>query len=196
MVTCSLSIPVFLFTALLFLLFPRVGLSLLLLNHSRSARMIGFSTRVDLGGVGKLRSDPTIAMRVHLNEPPPTPAARLALYLRGTAFDHYDGSSWTRTRPAHSPAEQDGSYVWLNDSARHSIEQRFVREPRAAYDARLRKPEDPRPPDMSIDLEPINPPIVFLPSDAIALRVNEPGEGLGMRGPKLLVAADDEYKYE
>ena len=45
LVTCSLSIPVFLFTAVLFLLFPRVGLSLLLLNHSRSSRMIGFSTR-------------------------------------------------------------------------------------------------------------------------------------------------------
>jgi protein-glutamine gamma-glutamyltransferase len=172
-VTCSLSIPVFLFTAVLFLLFPRVGLSLLLLNHSRSARMIGFSTKVDLGGVGKLRSDPTIAMRVHLNKPPATPAARLALYLRGTSFDHYDGTSWTRTRPAHMPApHQEGSYVWLTDSVRPSAE------------------------EMTIDLEPINPPIIFLPADAVGIRVNEPGEGFGLRGPKILVAADDEYKYE
>jgi transglutaminase-like putative cysteine protease len=176
LVTCSLSIPVFLFTAVLFLLFPRVGLSLLLLNHSRSARMIGFSTRVDLGGVGKLRSDPTIAMRVHLNEPPPAPAARLALYLRGTAFDHYDGTSWTRTRPAHSlaPFEEtrDGSIV------------------RIAGSGKL-KPEE-----MSIDLEPINPPIIFLPGEAVAIRINEPGDGVGFRAPKVLVAADDEYKYE
>jgi protein-glutamine gamma-glutamyltransferase len=193
LVTCSLSIPVFLFTAVLFLLFPRVGLSLLLLNHSRSARMIGFSTRVDLGGVGKLRSDPTIAMRVHLNEPPATPAARLALYLRGTAFDHYDGSSWTRTRPAHSPADQDGSYIWLSEDAQQSVERRL---PRGVDDVRARKPEGPRQPDLTIDLEPINPPIVFLPSDAIALRINEAGDGLGMRAPKVMVAADDEYKYE
>jgi protein-glutamine gamma-glutamyltransferase len=173
LVTCSLSIPVFLFTAVLFLLFPRVGLSLLLLNHSRSARMIGFSTRVDLGGVGKLRSDPTIAMRVHLNEPPPTPAARLALYLRGTSFDHYDGSSWTRSRPAPSPApHQEGNYVWITPSARSSVEA------------------------MSIDLEPINPPIIFLPSDAVGIRVNEPGDMFTGRGPKIMVAADDEYKYE
>jgi transglutaminase-like putative cysteine protease len=174
LVTCSLSIPVFLFTAVLFLLFPRVGLSLLLLNHSRSARMIGFSTTVDLGGVGKLRTDPTIAMRVHLNDPSPTPAARLALYLRGTSFDRYDGSSWTRTRPSLSPAAFQDGYVWLTEG----------------------KPDELRAPDMSIDLEPINPPIIFLPSDAIGIHVNEPGDGIGGRGPKILEAADDEYKYE
>jgi transglutaminase-like putative cysteine protease len=173
LVTCSLSIPVFLFTAVLFLLFPRVGLSLLLLNHSRSARMIGFSTRVDLGGVGKLRSDPTIAMRVHLNQPPPTPAARLSLYLRGTAFDHYDGASWTRTRPTPSLAPiEDGNVV------------------RIASSGRLKKEE------MSIDLEPINPAIIFLPSDTVAIRISEPGDGMGFRAPKVLVASDDEYKYE
>src|SRR5690606_38861173 len=38
---CSLSIPIFAFTAVLFLLFPRVGLSLLLLSHSRPERMVG-----------------------------------------------------------------------------------------------------------------------------------------------------------
>jgi transglutaminase-like putative cysteine protease len=181
MVTCSLSIPVFLFTAVLFLLFPRVGLSLLLLNHSRSARMIGFSTRVDLGGVGKLRSDPTIAMRVQLSQPPASPASRLALYLRGTSFDQYDGSSWTRTRPTHVPAPyQEGSYFWVTGT------------PRAGVYEDLTKLKV----DMSIDLEPINPPIVFLPSDAVGIHVNEPGEGLGIRGPKIMVAADDEYKYE
>jgi transglutaminase-like putative cysteine protease len=181
MVTCSLSIPVFLFTAVLFLLFPRVGLSLLLLNHSRSARMIGFSTRVDLGGVGKLRSDPTIAMRVHLSQPPESPASRLALYLRGTSFDHYDGSSWTRTRPAHVPAPfQEGSYVWVTGTPRTNVYEDL---------SKLKV-------DMSIDLEPINPPIIFLPSDSVGIHVNEPGEALGMRGPKIMVAADDEYKYE
>jgi protein-glutamine gamma-glutamyltransferase len=194
LVTCSLSIPVFLFTAVLFLLFPRVGLSLLLLNHSRSARMIGFSTHVDLGSVGKLRTDPTIAMRVQLNAPTPTPASRLALYLRGTSFDHYDGSSWTRTRPVPSPAPFQDGYVWLTESARLGIER--PRELRLAGDDAARRSDEPRVPDMSIDLEPINPPIIFLPSDAIAIRVNEAGDGLGSRGPKILVAADDEYKYE
>ncbi len=171
LVTCSLSIPVFLFTAVLFLLFPRVGLSLLLLNHSRSARMIGFSTRVDLGGVGKLRSDPTIAMRVQLADRPETPASRLALYLRGTSFDQYDGTSWTRTRPAHEAAPAEGNRVWMTGRP-------------LGVEA------------MRIDLEPINPPIIFLPADAVGFQVNEPNDALGMRGPKIKVAVDGEYQYE
>src|SRR5262245_30281006 len=171
MVTCSLSVPVFLFTALLFLLFPRVGLSLLLLNHSRSARMIGFSTRVDLGGVGKLRSDPTIAMRVHLTDHSATPASRLALYLRGTSFDHYDGASWTRTRPAHEPVAQAGNHVWIAGRPLGALA-------------------------MTIDLEPINPPIVFLPADAVGFQITEMTDVVSVRGPKITVASDGEYKYE
>jgi len=171
MVTCSLSIPVFVFTAMLFLLFPRVGLSLLLLNHSRSSRMIGFSTRVDLGSVGKLRSDPTIAMRVHMAEANAAPASRLALYLRGTSFDHYDGSAWTRTRPLHQTLQQDGNFVWIGGPPRGVLA-------------------------MTIDLEPINPPIVFLPADAVGFRMMEPSESLSPKGPKLTAAVDGEYKYE
>jgi transglutaminase-like putative cysteine protease len=171
LVTCSLSIPVFVFTALLFLLFPRVGLSLLLLNHSRSSRMIGFSTRVDLGSVGKLRSDPTIAMRVHVLKSNAAPASRLALYLRGTSFDHYDGSAWTRTRPLHQTLQQDGNFIW------------FAGEPRGKL-------------EMTVDLEPISPPIVFLPADAVGFRVVEPNEGMSPKAPKITAAADGEYKYE
>jgi transglutaminase-like putative cysteine protease len=173
LVTCSLSIPVFIFTALLFLLFPRVGLSLLLLNHSRSSRMIGFSTRVDLGSVGKLRSDPTIAMRVHMTDSNAAPASRLAMYLRGTSFDHYDGAAWTRTRPQHQTLAQDGNFVWLAGA-----------------------PPGNSKLEMTIDLEPINPPIIFLPADAVGFRVMEPGDGLSPKGPKLTGAADGEYKYE
>ena len=171
LVTCSLSIPVFVFTALLFLLFPRVGLSLLLLNHSRSSRMIGFSTRVDLGSVGKLRSDPTIAMRVHLLDTPAAPASRLALYLRGTSFDRYDGAAWARTRPLHQAAPQDGNYVWTTGVPRGAMA-------------------------MTIDLEPINPPIVFLPADAVGFQVMESTEGFSAKNPKITVASDGEYKYE
>lgn len=170
-VTCSLALPVFLFTALLFVLFPRVGLSLLLLNHSRSTRMIGFSTRVDLGGVGKLRSDPTIAMRVHLGTLSPVPPPRLALYLRGTSFDRYDGGSWSRTRPAHEPAPMMGGFVWTTG-----------------------KPLGTEA--MTIDLEPINPPIVFLPPDAVGFRLVSHNEALPARRPNITVASDGEYKYE
>src|SRR5450755_3573393 len=95
--TCLLSVPIFLFTATLFVLFPRVGLSLLLLNHPRSDRMVGFSDHVDLGQVGVLRSDPSIALRFEVSDLPDPPPALLTLRLRGTAFDKYDGTAWDRT---------------------------------------------------------------------------------------------------
>lgn len=171
LVTCSLSIPVFVFTALLFLLFPRVGLSLLLLNHQRSARMIGFSARVDLGSVGKLRSDPTIAMRVHLPEAPETPSARLALYLRGTSFDHYDGRAWSRSHPSPQPVPLESGFAWLTEQHRGT-------------------------PAMSIDLEPINPPVVFLPTDALGFKLMEANEMLPGHNPKVTAASEGEYRYE
>src|SRR4051794_38204193 len=84
--TCLLSVPIFFFTAALFVAFPRVGLSLLLLNHPRSGRMVGFSDHVDLGEVGVLRSDPSIALRFYVADLPEPPPARITLRLRGTAF--------------------------------------------------------------------------------------------------------------
>ena len=47
--TCLLSIPIFLFTATLFVLFPRVGLSLLLLNHPPRGAHDRLLRHVDLG---------------------------------------------------------------------------------------------------------------------------------------------------
>lgn len=170
--TCLLSVPIFVFTAFLFILFPRVGLSLLLLNHSRPERMIGFSDRVDLGGVGKLRTDPTIAMRVDYPDLPAEPPPRLALYLRGTAFDRYDGRSWARTDTARAPADQTGNDVALR------------RYPDVLVDRHL-----------TIDLEPIDPPVVFLPPDAVALRVLPRGEPLIGAGVTLFAGPEGELKY-
>ncbi len=170
--TCLLSVPIFLFTAILFLLFPRVGLSLLLLNHQRPERMIGFSDRVDLGGVGKLRSDPAIAMRVELPGLDDEPPTRLALYLRGTAFDRYDGRAWSRTTTLRQSADSSGTAI------------RLRRFPNPASDR-----------SMVIDLEPIEPPVLFLPPDAVALRLLPRGTPILGTGPSVLMGPEDELKY-
>jgi transglutaminase-like putative cysteine protease len=170
--TCLLSLPIFVFTAVLFVLFPRVGLSLLLLNRNQPERMVGFSERVDLGGVGKLRSDPSIVMRV---DPPglgQTPPPRLALYLRGAAFDRYDGRAWSRNSREDQPADQAGNQV------------RIARFPDPARDRTMR-----------IDLEPIDPPVVFLPLDAVALRVLAPGPSIDQSYPELMIAPEGVLRY-
>ncbi|MGH7296494.1 MAG: transglutaminase TgpA family protein [Polyangiaceae bacterium] len=147
--TCLLSVPILLFTTTLFVLFPRVGLSLLLLNHPHAGRMIGFSEHVDLGDVGVLRDDPTIALRFEVPDLP-DPPTRLTLRLRGTAFDTYDGRAWARSQRDLRPAD-------------HGIESAEVFPLFRAPDRRDRR--------ISFDLEPIDPPVVFLPPRAVALRV-------------------------
>lgn len=171
--TCLLSVPIFLFTALLFVTFPRVGLSLLLLGQDRRERVVGFSDRVDLGGVGRLRADPTIVMRVEHPNLPPEPPVRLALYLRGASFDRYNGRSWSRTTPSSQlRAEQIGSSV------------RIRRWPDPTRDRKLR-----------IDLEPIDPSVVFLPPDAAALSILTPTNALPSAVPMLYVSQEGQLSY-
>lgn len=145
--TCLLSVPIFLFTAALFVMFPRVGLSLLLLKHPQN-RMIGFTDSVDLGEVGVLRNNPAIALRF---EDPTLPEPRppvLTLRFRGTALDKYDGRRWERTIRDHHPAAQSGDVL-----------------PIARY------PDMTRDRRYTIELEPIDPPVVFLPPRTVALQL-------------------------
>lgn len=148
--TSALSIPIFLLTAIIFLLFPRVGLSLLLVNHGRAGRMVGFSDRVDLGNVGVLRTDPTVALRFDVKGQPEPRPSRLTLRLRGTAFDTYDGRAW----------------------ARSATERRPEPRPLASYAiTREAKPDDLR---ILFDVEPIDPPVLFFPPRAVAFELRQP----------------------
>lgn len=149
-VTCLLSIPIFIFTAALFVIFPRVGLSLLLLSRGQTGRMIGFSGKVDLGEVGVLRADPTIAMRIEIEDLPDPPPKRLTLHLRGTALDAYDGRSWTQSlKTQNEIAPLDAGLIALEDGLFPDTEADGL---------------------MKIDLQPIEPPVVFLPPNATGMR--------------------------
>jgi protein-glutamine gamma-glutamyltransferase len=148
-VTCLLSIPIVIFTALLFILFPRVGLSLLLLNRNHSGRYVGFSGRVDLGEVGVLRSDPTLAMRIEMPNLGEKPPERIPLHLRGTALDAYDGRTWTQSENWKRPADTEATILPLDDHW----------------------PDSKLDPIMKVDLEPIDPPVVFMPPTATGLRI-------------------------
>jgi len=147
-VTCLLSIPIVIFTALLFILFPRVRLSVLLLNRTHQGRFVGFSGRVDLGEVGVLRSDPTLVMRIEMPNQSDKPPERIPLHLRGTALDAYDGRTWTQSETWKRAADMEAFIVPLDD--------RWA-------DSKL-------DPIMKIDLEPIDPPVLFMPPTATGLR--------------------------
>ena len=59
----------------------------------------GFSERVELGDLGRIRQDPTLALRVETLEGK-APARRAAPTWRGLAFDTFDGRSWSIVPPA------------------------------------------------------------------------------------------------
>ena len=170
--TCLLSLPVFVFTAALFLAFPRVGLSWLAVSPVEPQRVVGFSDRVDLGGVGTIRTDPTLVMRVVPNDLEDSPPLRRNLYLRGALFDTYNGRSWARSAVPAERAYDAGRVLILR---------------------RTHNPETRR--SWRVDLEPIEPSVLFVPGDAIALRVIDKQNQLGRRRPLVSGGPHGELQY-
>jgi transglutaminase-like putative cysteine protease len=65
----------------------------------------GFSERVELGDIGRIRLDSTRVLRVStLEGPVPAPSER---YWRGLAFDRFDGRRWQVTPPGRLPVQGD-----------------------------------------------------------------------------------------
>lgn len=166
-VTCLLAVPILLFTISLFVVFPRVGLSLLLLNRPRMGRMVGFSGKVDLGQIGTLRTDPTIALRIKLPKTDEPPQRRLVLHLRGTALDAYDGRTWTQSSPRSRIVATAGEAVGLDGPVELAAK-----------------------PTMQVELEPIEPPVLFVPPQTAGLRllkngaITPGGTAVVLKGPE------------
>ena len=75
------------------------------------------------------------------------------MHLRGAAFDTYDGRSWSRSLGQRDTATREGGNLWI------------------------RRPPDPhRDRVWRMDLEPIDPPVLFAPLNAVAMRVRQRGD--------------------
>ena len=143
-----LAIPVFAITAVIFVVFPRVGLGIFSIRPGHANHVAGLGDQVDLRGHGTIRDDPTIVLRI---EPPDLgahPPDIRPFRLRGAAFDHYDGRTWTRS------AGQRGNLV--RDASVYEIR---------AY------PEGPRFRPYRIVVDALEPPVVLVPEGTVALRV-------------------------
>ncbi|MCC6646436.1 MAG: DUF3488 domain-containing protein [Polyangiaceae bacterium] len=173
LVTCSLALPILLFTAGLFTLFPRVGFHWLIV-HQEGGRRVGFSDLVDLGSVGLLRDDPQIALRVTLPDLPEPPPDRVALHLRGTALDFYDGRAWARTNVHRAAVGQLQQIIPIE---------------------RRPEPDDQR---VTIDLEAFDPPVLFTPPGAVAVEIVPRTESpflLGVSRLRIERGAEGELRY-
>lgn len=172
--TCLLSLPIIVFTAMLFILFPRVGLQMLLLQSNKSGRLIGFSDRIDLQQVGKLREDPTVVLRFRPANPNGPLEPKKILRLRGSALDEYQGGGqWSRSTNERVPLQRFGGDITL------------VRPADPARDSLLK-----------IELEPFDPTVIFLPPRAVALRWTNANELGAHRPPPLVRGPEATYRYE
>lgn len=95
----------------IFFLIPRIGAGVLQKTSGEALRTTGFSDRVDLGTIGSVKQDPQIVMRIELPDQPAVEKDRF--YLRGLAYDQYNGRSWshsgTRRRSLNFVA--DGTFL-------------------------------------------------------------------------------------
>jgi transglutaminase-like putative cysteine protease len=93
----------------LFLVLPRIAVGAYKRAPGRSQFISGFSERVRLGELGAIKLSDALVMRVRIGESigdiPPN------LKWRGIALEHYDGRSWTRSRPGRTRvAEKEGHF--------------------------------------------------------------------------------------
>jgi len=108
--TNAMALTTFVITLTIFFVLPRVGIGMLQQSRGDGLKMTGFSERVDLGMIGSVKQDPQIVMRVEL---PGTAPKTDRLYLRGLAYDRYDGRAWnasTHTRRTLN-ATEDGTFL-------------------------------------------------------------------------------------
>ncbi|WP_373045830.1 transglutaminaseTgpA domain-containing protein [Vulgatibacter sp.] len=101
-----LSVTVLAGSAVVFVMFPRVSAGMI--RRAMEQRVGGGSDRIQLGGVGVLKEDPTPVLRVRFPEGEPASE----LYWRTMVFDRWDGRGWTRPAGGRTPipTAADGIY--------------------------------------------------------------------------------------
>jgi transglutaminase-like putative cysteine protease len=88
----------------------------------------GFSERVELGDLGRIRSDPSVVLRVETVAGPA--AAPDERYWRGLAFDVFDGRAWSLSDSRRTPIAIDPELgVDVAGGVESNVVQRILREP-------------------------------------------------------------------
>ncbi|MBL8679658.1 MAG: DUF3488 domain-containing protein [Myxococcales bacterium] len=169
-----LSVPIFAITAVLFVLFPRIGLGVFSLRQARGAATAGLGDEVDLSGHGTIRDDPTIVLRVEPSNLGDNPPAVRPFRLRGAAFDVYNGHAWSRRSLSRSTVLRDaGEYdlhIVRGEQLRRQVSYRLT-------------------------LDGIDPPVLLLPPGTVRVRVDPRMEAGYPRYPDLTRDSANEVRY-
>jgi transglutaminase-like putative cysteine protease len=99
----------------LFFLLPRITRGMYPRPSGNAQFISGFSDRVELGQVGRIKQSDAVVMRVRTVLPPSQLPPDLK--WRGLSFDYYDGRSWRRSDRTRRPISIQGWYYKIEDSA-------------------------------------------------------------------------------
>lgn len=127
-----LTLLVVLVSAPIFLVIPRGTLEVLRAPNQSSLHLSGFSKNLRLGDMGEILINTSVVMRIKVDTDPEK--LPLDLKWRGIAFDHYDGRTWSRTRPVQLVRRDDQYHGFLvaHDSRRQEeflVRQTIYQEP-------------------------------------------------------------------
>lgn len=146
--TSLVSVGIFLVSALLFFLIPRVGFGLFAQGGRRGRPTAGFSDRVELGQYGRIKDNPQIVLRVELEQQPST-----AQRFRGISFDKYEKGRWSRTNKVGNLGVRAAGGLYVLDE-----------DPIGAGPQPKQRPSRERMKDavkQVIYLEPLDTPVLF-----------------------------------
>ena len=206
--TGALSVVLFLVAGMLFLLLPRVGVSLDLPLRRRGILLTGFAEQIQLGGHGILRENPRVVMRIETPAGPPP----LGLRFRGVAFDHYKDGRWSRTQlatpsaaaswksapHAPSPVASSGSAGLLPGASSRALGEHPLTqhhgyhflEPSSDLEASFSRLTSAR--RVEIFLEPLETAVLFIPQPGRPLAATLPPAWYFATPWPLLLGPDDE----
>ncbi|MCG8423209.1 MAG: DUF3488 and transglutaminase-like domain-containing protein [Proteobacteria bacterium] len=172
--TSLVSLTIFAIASLLFLMIPRIGFGLFFQKNRSGLTMVGFSDGIQLGGHGTIKNDPTVVMRVEIDD---EYKGRRAPYIhwRGVAFDRYENGRWLRSRKG-PPTVRQVTYPRIGKERHHLLYDNLETVIPEALDQRA-----DRGTRQQIYLEPIGYDVLFGASMPLAFEFDA---RLGMRSPR------------
>lgn len=138
----GLALAAFGLTLAIFFAIPRVSAGFYQKGFGENIRTSGFSETVNLGEIGPIKRDPSVVMRVELSDGSPHEAG--GFYIRGVAFDQYDGKAWTNRLNYRRAVSEDGTGTFVLRGSRSPAPSRLGETIR-----------------QNILLEPLDTPVLF-----------------------------------
>ncbi len=151
----------------LFFLIPRLGGGGVASGFGEGDAITGFSDRVELGQVARIKKSPRVVMRVRLDRKPPR-----YLRWRGIALEIYDGRAWSMFHDPDRPERVAGIYQIRNSSAGAAADAQFTRNYTVDQTAMDHQMSEARPPsvEQTIVLEPLSTDTLFAAQKTFRIR--------------------------